>query len=84
MCKLMAFTHTPGVLLSVEALHVLLASHIDCLECGIKKGITQEIGIMYREVYDEDLDAGVHSLWPEAEFARVGSDTILEFTFLVF
>lgn len=78
----MAFTHTPGVFLSVESLHALLTSHIDCLECGIKKGITQEIEIVYRKVYDEDLDAGVHSLLPEAEFAGIGHDSILEFAFL--
>ena len=79
----MGSTHTPGVLLSVESLHALLASHIDCLECGIKKGITQEIGIVYREVYDEDLDAGVHPLLSEAGFARVDTHTMLLFTFLV-
>ena len=79
----MAFTHTPGILLSVESLHALLASHIDCLECGIKKDITGDIEIVCREVYDEDFDAGVHPLLSDAEFARVGSHTILEFTFLV-
>ena len=72
----MALTHTPGVLLSVESLHALLASHIDRLECGIEKGITQEIGIVYRKVYDQDLDAGVHSLLPEAGFAGIGQDSI--------
>ena len=58
----MAFTHTPGVLLSIESFGALLAFHVDCLECGIEKGIIQEVRILHREVYDEDLDTGVHSL----------------------
>jgi len=70
----MAFTHTPGVLLSVEFPDALLAPYIDCLEGNIKKGIIQAIEIVYMKVYDEDLDAGVHSLSPEAGLARASSD----------
>lgn len=56
----MAFAHTPGVLSSIELFNALLAFYVDCIECGIEKGIIQEVKIVYRKVDDKDLDAGVH------------------------
>lgn len=56
----MAFAHTPGVVSSIELFDALLAFYVDCVECGMEKGITHETNIVYRKVHDEDLDARVH------------------------